>query len=322
MNKFISAFSIPIWLIGMVTNLFFPALLLKLTAIKHKANLIHAIELNHAGYLVFKAHRLGLPSNIKIISTNWGSDIYWFQRFPKHAKNIRSLMEISDFYTAECTRDLKLAIDFGFTGQFGEVLPNSGGFAFSELTQKRILTSSRKSIVIKGYESFVGRASIALDAVAEVSPLLADYKIYVYSANWKTIRKVKKIKKQTKLDFITFPKKSLSHGQVLDLFNKSRIYVGISLSDAISTSLLEAMVCGAYPIQTNTSCADEWITTGITGEIVEPIKSAVITSLKIALSEDLLVDKAATINHDVAMKRLGLEKIKEKLINFYDLQEN
>jgi glycosyltransferase involved in cell wall biosynthesis len=46
---------------------------------------------------------------------------------------------------------------------------------------------------------------------------------------------------------------------MLQHFSNARIYIGISLSDGISTSLLEAMATGCYPIQTNTSCANEWI---------------------------------------------------------------
>jgi glycosyltransferase involved in cell wall biosynthesis len=52
---------------------------------------------------------------------------------------------------------------------------------------------------------------------------------------------------------------------MLDLFASSRIYVGISLSDGISTSLLEAMAMGAFPIQTSTACVDEWFADGVSG---------------------------------------------------------
>ena len=57
--------------------------------------------------------------------------------------------------------------------------------------------------------------------------------------------------------------------------------------------MLEAMVCGAFPIQTNTSCADEWIVDGKSGFIVDPDNLMNLVSLiKTALIENSLVDGA------------------------------
>ena len=312
--------SILLWGIGLISSLILPAKLLIYFAKKQRINQIHAIELNHAGYLVSRAHSLGLPPQIKIIVTNWGSDIYWFQKFPNHRKKLKKLMEISDLYTAECTRDIKLASDLGFKGIIGEVFPNAGGFSITEINKINKIPSQRSAIVIKGYESFVGRASIALEALAQINSELKEYEIYIYSANLKTIKKARKLRKKYNLNVIVYPKKNLTHSQVLDLFRKSRIYVGVSLSDAISTSLLEAMVTGAFPIQTNTSCADEWIIDDLSGCIVSPSVDSVKNALLRALSDNNLVDTAAKLNSETARARLNAESIQSKLKDFYNLK--
>jgi glycosyltransferase involved in cell wall biosynthesis len=318
LNVLLKYFSVPIWFLGFATRLTIPAILLKRLAIKSRVTQIHAIELNHAGYIVNRAHKLGLPSEIKIIATNWGSDIYWFQRFPRHEKKLKELMEITDLYTAECTRDLNLASEFGFSGKFGEVLPNAGGFDLAQIREQKTATSLRQSIVIKGYESFVGRASIALEAVGSLSQLVKEYEIHVYSANRKTINKANRLKRNLGLNIHTYPKKSLSHSQVLELFKKSRVYIGVSLSDAISTSLLEAMVSGTYPIQTNTSCANEWITNGVSGSIVPPDVEEVAKAIESALTNDELVDSATEINLETAFEKLDDAIIQKKLASFYN----
>lgn len=318
LNFYIGKFAILIWILGQISKLGYPAKILKKVALKNEVSQIHAIELNHAGYLVSKAFELGLPKEIRIISTNWGSDIYWFKQFPKHKKQLKEILRISDFYTAECVRDLKLATELGFTGEFGEVLPNAGGFEIEQIEKPTVTPSQRKAIVIKGYESFVGRASMALAAIEETSDLLSGFEIFIYSANRKTIKNAKKLVNKTGLKVTTFPKKSLSHNEVLDLFRKSRIYVGISLSDAISTSLLEAMISGTYPIQTNTSCAEEWIESGINGSIVKPEVSDIATQLRKSLSDDELVNNAATINLETSKSRLNSKMIEEKLKSFYN----
>ena len=319
LSRVISTGAIPIWLAGLITNLYMPAWLLTRVAKKHQVSFIHAIELNHAGYLVAAAHIQGLPDHTKIISTNWGSDIFWFQRFPKHRAKLKEIMEVSDAYSAECIRDLQLAVDLGFKGIFSEVLPNAGGFEVSEIHKSQVTTSTRKSIVIKGYESFVGRASIALAAIEQLSESVKEFDIHIYSANRKTIKLANKLKSEKGLKIHTYAKKSLKHFEVLEIFRKSRIYLGISLSDGISTSLLEAIVCGAYPIQTDTSCASEWIENNVSGSIISPNVDLVISALKRALDDDELVDKAAEINQTVAVNRLDNEQIKNKLANFYQL---
>ena len=106
---------------------------------------------------------------------------------------------------------------------------------------------------------------------------------------------------------------------MLNLFGTARTYVGVSLSDGISTSLLEAMAMGAFPIQTNTSCAEEWIEDGITGKLIEPNQEAVKKSLQIALSNDSLVDQASLINRQTIENKCNEEKIKQKSLKFYGL---
>ena len=312
--------SIPMWILGFISGLLIPATLIKKVVYKESINKIHAIELNHAGYLVTKAYELGLPTKLKIIATNWGSDIYWFQQYPAHLKKIKKLLAITNFYSAECQRDVELAFKHGYQGLVNEVMPNTGGFETAHLTRSTKLPSDRKAIIIKGYESFVGRASVALKAVEEVSPHLAGYEINIISANRKTKKIANRLIREKNLNIKVHPKKSLSHNQVLELFRKSRIYVGISLSDAISTSLLEAIVSGTYPIQTNTSCANEWIEHGISGSIVEPNPKEVARELIKALSDDSLVNNAGIINKSTAISRLDNEKIKSKVQNFYNFK--
>ncbi len=50
--------------------------------------------------------------------------------------------------------------------------------------------------------------------------------------------------------------------------SRSRANIGFSKSDGISTSLLEAMTMGAFPIETGTACASDWIQDGVSGAIV------------------------------------------------------
>jgi hypothetical protein len=68
------------------------------------------------------------PQGLRFIATNWGSDIFWFQRFPKHRAKLQALLKLADAYSAECHRDVALARELGFTGDALPVIPKAGGF--------------------------------------------------------------------------------------------------------------------------------------------------------------------------------------------------
>lgn len=288
--------SIPLWGMDLIFSDYVRGCLLRGILKRDQPDFVHALELQHGGYIASRALE---DSSLKtpFIATNYGSDIYWFQQFPKHLAKIKKLLARADRYSAECNRDVELAKKYGFTGEVMPVFPNAGGFSQEQLSRTLIPTAERKVIAIKGYEGWVGRASVAVEALYSLTNELADYKIIFYSCNAKTIRLVKKLKRKTGLNIEWHGKGELSHTQMLDLFASARIYIGISLSDGISTSLLEAMAMGAFPMQTNTACVDDWFDNEIGGLSFSPEKSdRIISSLLQALRSDLMVNSARAIN--------------------------
>jgi glycosyltransferase involved in cell wall biosynthesis len=105
---------------------------------------------------------------------------------------------------------------------------------------------------------------------------------------------------------------------MLNLFSKARIYVGLSKSDGISTSMLEAMALGAFPIQTDTSCASEWIFSSAGGFIVDYQKEvSVRDSLIEALENDLLVDTAQKSNRDKILQNYTVKYMETQVKALY-----
>jgi glycosyltransferase involved in cell wall biosynthesis len=260
-------FGLPFWIADKFLGNLIRGSLIGMAARRFKPDVVHLLELQNAGYIGLKAFG-NQKSDFSLISTNWGSDIFWFQRFPEHKKKLQQLLVISDFYSAECHRDVRLAQELGFAGTALPVIPNAGGFDAELLAKSQVPSAERKVIAIKGYEGWVGRAITALKAIDQISTELAGYELEVYSSNQKTVRFAKQASKRTGLSIKIHPKGALSHSQVLDLFSRSKIYVGLSESDGISTSLLEAMAMGAIPVQTSTACCDEWF-----GDSGVPVRS-------------------------------------------------
>ncbi len=281
-------FGLPLWIADKFVNNWFRASLVKSAIKSFKPNFVHAMELQNAGYIAARAMRQ--KSTARLIATNWGSDIFWFQQFPKHREKLKHLLSVADYYSCECNRDVQLAKSLGFSGHVMPVIPNAGGFAKELLSQPVPALADRKVIAIKGYHGWVGRAKIALEAVEAIASDLKGYRLVVYSANRGTIKLAKQVAKRAGLDFTIYGKGKLSHSQVLELFASAKIYVGLSLSDGISTSLLESMAMGAIPVQTATACCDEWFTdSGVkVAEItVEGVQKAILSGLKLAENQEL-----------------------------------
>jgi glycosyltransferase involved in cell wall biosynthesis len=172
-----------------------------------------------------------------------------------------------------------------------------------------LAASERRTIAIKGYHGWVGGAKVFVEAVRETSEERQGYKIIVYSAN-------KSVLKLAGLEIKAFGKGAMSHKQVLEMFARSKIYVGLSESDGISTSMLEAMAMGAIPVQTSTACCDEWF--GDSGVAVHEIT---VPAVKNAIREGLkLAENPANAekNLETIKSRASAEMVKKIALSFYD----
>jgi glycosyltransferase involved in cell wall biosynthesis len=98
---------------------------------------------------------------------------------------------------------------------------------------------------------------------------------------------------------------------MLKHFAEARVYIGISLSDGISTSLLEAMATGCYPIQTNTSCAREWLVE-YSGSIVSPHNPALLSQLLVQILPNKELLDTAAISNVSLINLIGTSEIIER----------
>ena len=145
---------------------------------------------------------------------------------------------------------------------------------------------------------------------------LKGYKIAIFSASSEVKKAAIEFSLDTQIPVDIIP--PCPYHEMLEFFGKSRIYIGLSISDAISTSLLESMVMGAFPIQSDTSCADEWIVNGTSGFIVPPEDPRLIAdAIKEAIKNDSLINNAVTINFNTAKERLNDKDVRDQVIRSY-----
>ncbi|MFH1366681.1 MAG: glycosyltransferase [Patescibacteria group bacterium] len=294
---------------------------------KIRPDLVHSMEIQAGGYLALEAKKVLGKKFPTWIVTNWGSDIYLFGRLNKHEAKIKEVLASCDYYSCECQRDLKLAKDYGFSGTILPVFPNSGGFELEQIKKLRSGSppSKRHLILLKGYQNWAGRALVGLRALERCADLLRDsYEIAICSIIEHPLIPESDVKiaaelftKTTGVPLRIIPNNT-PHQEILSLHGQARLSLGLSISDAISTFVLEAMAMGAFPIQSWTSCAGEWIKDGETGLLVPPEDPEIIEkAIRKALTNDHLVDMAAEKNYSLVHEKLDQKIIQQKTVDYY-----
>lgn len=285
-----------------------------------KPDIVHSLEFQHAGYLVLTAKQSCGDRFPVWIATNWGSDIYLFGRLQEHKWRIGQILALCDYYSCECCRDVLLAISFGAKEEnILPVFPNTGGFNLQKVAELRQdgATSERRFIMLKGYWGWAYRSLVGLRALERCADILEGYTVVIYLGfNWEIRIAAELFTLNTGIPVIFLP--LVSHEEMLSYHGRARVSIGINISDAISTSFLEALVMGSFPIQTHTSCANEWIEDGRTGILVPPEDPEIIErAIRRALTDDDLVNQAADENWVTAVNRLDEKKLKLKTLEFY-----
>lgn len=284
-----------------------------------RPDVIHSLEFQAAGYLALETKRRLGGRFPKWIATNWGSDISLFGRLPEHQPRIRRLLEECDFYSCECERDVALARNHGLRGSALPVAPNTGGIDLPLARRLRFdgAAAARRIIMLKGYQGWAGRALVGLRALARCSDALSGYVVHIYAASEEVKLAAGLFSADTGVPTVIVPH-GTPHREMLALHGRARISIGLSIGDAISTSLLEALAMGSFPIQSHTACADEWISDGRTGLLVPPEDpEAVEAALRRALSDDGLVNRAAEENWATAEARLDRRVLAPKAVAMY-----
>lgn len=289
---------------------------LKKTLKVNDFEIVHALEMQGAGYLLNEAIE-SVAISQKLIVTNWGSDIYFFQENEEDKKKLRSILSKATHYSAECRRDYELARNLGFEGIELPCIPNAGGFDLT-LDKLHSMPSRRLNIAAKAYGGTFGRGDLVISAVENTLKIFPSSTVHLYSVTDDLMEKANSLSSAYP-DRVTISTRRdpLSTHEMKALYLKSKVYVGASRSDGISTSFLEALIYGCYPIQTNTSCAGDWLALGAIGSVVAQDTLELTAALHYAFTENVAVDKASEQNSKIANIYLDKIKIKDIALTFY-----
>lgn len=289
---------------------------------KLQPDIVHCMEMQSAGYLMsdcLKAWRYGrVPP---WIYSCWGNDLYYFGRFPEHRHRIEAALRVCPYLIADCQRDVALAQTMGFAGEALGVYPTGGGFPIREYRERVALepTSQRRVIALKGYhdDDWAGRALVALQAVQACADVLKDYEIVIYLAKANVRFAAEYVARVTGLKITVLPE--VGHDRILELMAQSRLAIASSITDGTPNAMLEAMMMGAFPIQSDTVSPREWIQSGHNGYLVSPEDpGSIAAAIRLSLRDDGLVDRAAAANLEALLARIDSSVIQPQIVDLYN----
>ncbi|WP_157962235.1 glycosyltransferase [Winogradskyella aurantiaca] len=260
--------------------------------------------------------------NIYWIYSSWGSDLYYHQSFPKLKTNIQRVLGRVNYAFSDCNRDVALMKNLGFEGSHLGVFPGGGGYKL-DMVETLIETNlnDRNCIIVKGYEGEIGRCINVLKALELISHELKNYRIIIFSADEEVINVIEQKQLKWVFDILLIKSsKPISQIEVMRLMGKSLLYIGNSISDGMPNTLLEAVIMGAFPIQSNPGgVSEEIITPGQNGLVIndpENIEEIKVLIQKV-ITDKALQQQAFEFNQTTIKPQLDYELVKTRVFNAY-----
>lgn len=256
------------------------------------------------------------------VYSSWGSDLYNKANKPNYETELKIVLKTVGYLFTDNLRDYKIAKTYGFKGVFLGVFPGGGGFKYKNLNQNLIPLNKRKIILVKGYQGELGRCIDVIKALEILNEALESYTIIVFAADLDVITYLNKSENILDKSIQVLPKTEfIPHENLLKLMGKSLIYIGNSVSDGMPNTLLEALIMGAFPIQSNPG--------GATEEVIESYKNGMLIDdcnnhvhiaelITSALNNPELLASAFEINQTLIKPKFEYSYIQERVLKAYE----
>lgn len=261
--------------------------------------------------------------NIKWIYSAWGNDLYYMQQIDEELKKIKASLPLFDYMFADCNRDKELGVALGFKGTYLGTFPGGGGYESEHWKDSIIAFEDRKNILVKGYEGMLGRASFVVEALSHIREDLKSYQIIIFGCSSELIPYLDE-KGLTRWENVQVLE-HVPHSEVMRLMGSALLYIGNCISDGMPNTLLESIVMGAFPIQSNPGGASaEIIVNEVNGFLLkDPENSLEIKSLiQKSLTDPDFMKKATAYNTQYILPKLERKYIKDIVVEKYNQVES
>ncbi len=208
------------------------------------------------------------PRPLFAVDSSWGSDLFYYGRLAGHEPRVRAVLAACDSYIADCERDIGLAHELGFETEVLGVTVASAGFDLESMRRLRQSgpVSARTAIAVKGLhtDAWVARgvSSRCRRSISAPTSLQASRSTSIPRARTFATRRSTSRGSPASDVRVMAPSVEVPYTRVISLMGRARVAIAVNISDGTPTTLLQAMIMGAFPIQSDTVSTREWIVDG------------------------------------------------------------
>ena len=280
-------------------------------------DIVHCFEMQLSGLPILPVME---QNKLPFIYSSWGSDLFYYKELGVSKEKLSQFYRRVDYLITDCKRDHEIMMKNGFSNQFLGVFSGNGGLTIDHSKIKP--STERDTILIKGYDDGVGKASLVLEAFERISKdELQNKNIVIYSADDTVQQQIKASKKLSRLSITVYSRFTfIENIKLLELMGQSCIHIANSISDGMPNALLEAMSMGAFPIQSNPGqVTEEVITDSKNGYLIHnPLDvEEIVSHIKNALLNESLRASAQDFNINFTQTHYNRATLQPKIENLY-----
>ena len=263
-----------------------------------KPDLIHAMRIPFEGMLAAEAYR-----DVPLLVSVWGNDFTLHApASPLMRHYTRLTMRVADALHADCQRDIRLALEWGYPVKLPFlVAPGNGGIHLEVFHPPQRHVEEPIALNPRGFRTYVRNDTffeaipLVLKQVPQARFLCAAMQDEPQAQAW-----IEKLGIGGSVELLA----RLPHAQMGAVYRRAAVLVSPSVHDGTPNTLLEGMACGCFPIAGDIESVREWIDPGENGFLVdptrpEPLAEAIIQAFT---CKDLRV-RAAGLNRERIRER-------------------
>jgi len=284
-------------------------------------DIIHAMRIPFEGMAAAQAinqlERKNAPTPPLIISV-WGNDFTLHaDSSPQMSYYTKLALKKTHGLHTDCQRDFRLAIRWGFAKHKPAiVLPGNGGVK-TNIFYPPPERQEQPPIIInpRGIRAYV-RNDTFFQAIPEILAAIPETQFICPAMSGETEANywIKKLNIGHAIKLL--PK--VHHQDMANYYRASHIMVSPSTHDGTPNTLLEAMVCGCFPIAGNVESITEWIKDGENGFLINPADPhALAWAVLRALNNIKLRNRAKEVNWKIIQDRGEYQNSMLSALQFY-----
>ncbi len=283
-----------------------------------KPDVIHIQQANSYAWHTLRAVAKLKQDKPRVVLTTWGSDVLILPNKSKLMhKIVRYNLTNADVITAD---------SFNMLTRIGELLGDiekpcyNINFGIKNIPNEALLNKEKYILSNRLHKKLyrVDKIILAFAELCNKKLIDSEYKLIVAAAGSET-EDLQKLAKEHNVENNVEFTGMLDYAKLVELYQKSAVFVSVPESDGTASSLLESMAYGCIPVLSNLPANLEWVLDGINGFIapnLQNLSAQILAAVQLSQDEEKH-QKLYEFNYQVIKQKALFDNNIQKFIALY-----